>query len=103
VTARMIEISEDDARHLIWLTDGLGANKHVEIRDRLRAQLAPPRMDEPSDFGAMVEASLLGRIRLRFVRAPYHGTPGHDWVAEDSRSRSTWDALVDPRPIGGES
>jgi hypothetical protein len=97
----LVTLTEDDARALLTAT--VRNRNAAHALDRLSAQLKPPRMSEPTEFGAMVEASLSGRIRLHFVRAPYHGTPGHDWVAEDSRSRCKWNALVDPRPIGGAS
>ena len=97
----LVTLTEDDAetildgaRALGWTSSALG---------HLRAQLAQPRMDEPTEFGAMVEATINDESDPSlFVRCMDETYLGKVWSAR-SGCRFAWSELVDPRPIGGDS
>jgi hypothetical protein len=96
----LVTLTEDDARYLIsFATDkSAGLLDGDRTLREIRAQLTPPRMDEPTEFGAMVEAECRPE------------EPAERWVRvvdgrwyNDRGAFSRWHHLIDPRPIGGES
>ena len=61
----------------------------------------PPRMDEPDEFGAMVEAGTQvkgdsPRERRRLVK---HTTCGAFLWSDDRGRTYAWSELIDPRPV----
>ena len=82
-----------------------GGSEHTarllrHLRDAIRDQ-HPPRMDEPDEFGAMVEAGTQvegdqPRERRPLVRHQTSGTL--QWSDEHGRAYA-WSELVDPRPV----
>ena len=73
----------------------------IALADEIERQ-HPPRMDEPDEFGAMVEAGThvegdSPRERRPLVRHQTSGTL--QWSDEHGRTYA-WSELVDPRPVG---
>jgi hypothetical protein len=117
VTTFKIELEEFAARRFLAKIkeyDRMGIARPTgteEIARQISAQLAPPRMDEPTEWASQVEAAAEwteGR-RYRFIRATTNPRRRFAWFAEDDalsegQSRSTcWDDLIDPRPVKEDS
>jgi hypothetical protein len=104
----LVTLTEDDARVIAKASLQI-ANPSAEVQaaySRFCAQLAPPRMSEPTEFGAMVEASLKGDPERRaFVHCSASDHEGRtvDWHDSKHVVVYAWSGLVDPRPIGGDS
>jgi hypothetical protein len=102
----LVTLTEDDARRITdfaydhgWGSAGL---------DRLRAQLAPPRMDEPTGRGAQVMASLKDDVCGKRRWTLFHSADDkHDplWVTNYGNTLAVmgWDDLSDPQPLKGNS
>ena len=85
-----------------WRRKGFGAIPRLlsNLADEIERQ-HPPRMDEPDEFGAMVEAGThvegdSPRERRPLVRHQTSGTL--QWSDEHGRAYA-WSELVDPRPV----
>jgi hypothetical protein len=94
----LVTLTKDDARAVLTMTARSRAAAHA--LDRLSAQLEPPRMDEPTEFGAMVEAtkppSVPDRSLFMRVNAP------NCWHCEEG-GFFQWHELLDPRPVKDNS
>jgi hypothetical protein len=99
----LVTLTEDDAQSLLTMLLNAGHAGHSAVK-RLGAQFAPPRMDEPTEFGAMVEAGLIDTgdtsDRMRFVRLV--SAHKFHWRCEHG-AEFMWSSLHDPLPIGGDS
>jgi hypothetical protein len=91
-------------RHWAKVADDVGKGGWASLFRYLADQIDeqhPPRMDEPDEFGAMVEAGTQvpgekPRERRRMLRCKAAGA--YRWT--DDRGRVyRWSELIDPRPV----